>query len=382
MGVEERITNGLLWAVYGDALGFLKENTDITVEKLNDFTYYYDKDLMVKKPKGQYSYVTELMLITIKSFLDSAKNFKNAIDYPRYFEELKLWIHYRHGNPSNVLEKLGNKNFYRDKFYWDDVRGQGISRILPIAMVNKNYHGAEKETYKNLIYLNRHPRIILTGLILLRTVHLVLERDVSEKEELIQGLKEYLIHLQLNQLNHGITGDLTGKYKIQFEKEKIDYLMTLDLLVNDKEIIMSNWDCKGVLVYVLDIFFKLEQREEIFLNNIPNEDIKEVLAIAYGLWGLMNREDFGIKNLLKEEEFIRDMGKYLFKLRNFQINRTPYEKKEDTINLFHLQKSNIIKHNILGVTKVNDRIETLWHIQLLLETRSGIYTFVKAKGRQ
>lgn len=380
--MEEKIVNGLLWTVYGDALGFLNENIDIETKKLKSFTYFYDEDLAIEKSKGQYSYITELILITIKSLIDSSERFEVTMDYHRFFQELKLWRHYRHGNPRNLLEKLRNRDFYRSKFYWQDVRGHGISRILAIALANKNYHAAEKETYKNLIYLNRHPRILLSGLLLLRVVYLVLEKELFKKEELIQELKQYLIYLQLNQLNHDISGDLPKNYKIQFEKEKIDYLMIIDMLKEEKEITISNWDCKAVLLHSLNIFFKLQEREEITFRELPKEDIKEVLAIGYGLWGISNKENFAIKNILKEEKFLSDMGKYLFRLRNFQINRTSYEKIEDTMDLFNFEKGDIKRHIILGVTKIQDKIETSRHTRLLLETKSGVYTFVKAKARQ
>ena len=56
---------------YGDALGFLKENSKH--EKLCPFVYLYDKNLKLRMQKGQWSYITQLTLINCKCFVDNRK---------------------------------------------------------------------------------------------------------------------------------------------------------------------------------------------------------------------------------------------------------------------------------------------------------------------
>ena len=382
MNIDKRIINTLLWTVYGDALGFLKTNTNIEIEELKEFTYIYNNDLHMGKNRGQYSYITELILINIKSLIDSSKTFEVNIDYNRFFEELKLWFYYRHGKPGNLLKKLSDRKYYNSNFYWKDVRGYGISRVFPIAIANKNYNSLEREVYKNIIYLNRHPRVILSGLLLSRTVYLLLEKNIFEKEEIIKELKDYLIHLQFNELNRNISIKLPNDYRIQFEREKINYLLEIDKLKDEKDIKNLNWDARAILLYGLDILFRLENKEDLKLTRLNIEDLNEVLAIGYGLWGIINKKELKKLDILKDGEFLKNMGDYLYRLRNFRVNRKVHKKSQNTIDLFQLNKGQTAKHELLGPIKVLDRIETSFYIQILLNTKSGSYTLIQNKKRQ
>ena len=120
------------------------------------------------------------------------------LDYTRMAEEIKLWQYYRCDTPLNYMHKLNlGKDYYISDFYWKDKRGEAFSRIITIALVNKNFIAAQEETYKNIVYVNRHPQIILTGLLLLRAVYLLMNKGIIEKGKLIDELKNYLGDLQL-----------------------------------------------------------------------------------------------------------------------------------------------------------------------------------------
>ncbi|AOY76447.1 ADP-ribosylglycohydrolase family protein [Clostridium formicaceticum] len=380
MGMENKIIHALLWMVYGDALGFLNENIEVKTEKLESFLYRYNENLAMEKQKGQYSYITELILIMIKSFMDQDTDLKVAVDYRRFYEELKLWQYYRHGNPGNLIGKLQDgKNYYESQFYWQDKRGHGILRVFPILLANKNYAAAEEEAYRSIIYLNRHPQVILTGLLLIRTGYILLTKGFMEKEDLVQELKNYLIHLQFQQLNENIRTKLSANYKIQFEKEKIAYILDLDRFLH-RAIEGCPWDSKVVFLKGLQNAYHLQEGTKIDFKGLPQDECKEAIAIAYGLWGI-NRPQQEEK-LLKDQQFIEDMGKYLYKLRNFEVKRKSYDNKEKRIDLFQQKKDDIIRHPLLNLVKIKERSETLHYIKLLVETKSGTYTFIKEKTRQ
>ncbi|HZK58022.1 MAG TPA: hypothetical protein VFD17_06910, partial [Clostridia bacterium] len=218
----------LTYMAYGDALGFLKENNNVH-NCLQPFNYLYAKDLELEMQKGQWSYVTQLLIINCKCFVDSKEKNRVLIDYTRMAEEVKLWQYYRCGNPSNYMYKLDlGRDYYTGDFYWKDKRGEAFSRVIPIILVNKNFIVAQEEAYKNIIYMNRHPQVILTGLLLIRTIYLLTENAMFKREELIDKLKDYLVNLQLSKLEREPEKRFRPNYKTEFEQEKVNYLIELD----------------------------------------------------------------------------------------------------------------------------------------------------------
>lgn len=365
---------------YGDALGFSNENEKEKSLVLKKFMYQYQPNLTMEKQKGQYSFVTELVLIIIKCFVDNAAEMKVTVDYTRLYEELKLWEYYRHGHPPAILRRLQVKNYYKSSYYWEDKNHYGISRIIPILLANKNYRVAEIEAYKNIIYFNRHPRIILLGLLLLRTGYIILENQLIDKEELIQQLKSYLINLQLQELNDNMKSDLPKNYNILFEKEKIQYLMNLDRYKNKKEggkEIESDY-----ILSSIEIYYCLKEKGILALNNHLYHYGKEEIAIALGFWGMSGKEYELEKESLKDQTFIYDMGRFLYRLRNYEGNRKIYTHHDKRMDLFQLEKDNVIKHPILNVIKIKEKEDVSEFTKLLIQTKSCLYTFIKPKTRK
>ncbi len=89
MGNNRENINVLTYMAYGDALGFLKENSDKNV-RLQSFIYPYSRDLKLEMQKGQWSYITQLTLINCKCFVDKKEKNRVLIDYTRMAEEIKL----------------------------------------------------------------------------------------------------------------------------------------------------------------------------------------------------------------------------------------------------------------------------------------------------
>ncbi|SET50525.1 hypothetical protein SAMN05660297_02620 [Natronincola peptidivorans] len=385
MTTEGKIINSLLWMAHGDALGFLMENTNSKEIALKDFTYCYNKDLVMEKQKGQYSYITELILIMIKCLIDDASEFKIGVDYQRFYEELKLWKYYRHGNVTTILERLNNKDYYTSESYWNNTSGSSISRIIPILIANKNYHVAEIEAYKNLLYLNRHPQVLLAGLILLRSGYLLLEKGFINKKEFIDELKDYLTQLQLKLLNENLRGRLPKNYNIQFEKERIQFLIDLDRFKNDKRKQNSLWNSREMLLSCIDFYFTLQSGNPKSLDGIPLLDKKEIMALSYGLWGINSKEAYERKNLVKDEKSIFNMGQYLYNLRNYQIQRKNNDKQRESKemqDIFKLKKDERLQHPILNTIRIIEKVETKDYIKVLVKTKIGTYTFLNYKIRQ
>lgn len=363
---------------YGDALGFLKENSDNN-NSLQPFIYPHSEKLKLEVQKGQWSYITQLTLINCKCLVDNKEKRQVSIDYTRMIEELKLWKHYRCGTPLNYMYKLNlGRNYYTDDFYWDDKRGEAFSRIIPIALANKNFNVAQEEVYKNIIYINRHPQVVLTGLLLLRTIYLLMNNAMIEKDELIHELKNYLIELQLLELEQYAKGQLRNNYKIRFEQEKINYLMDLDRIKTTDVYNTNTPYSKDVFLLALINFFKLCKEEDIIK---PWQlDQKEVYATTYALLALTKQVYKIDDDKIKDIAFIKSMNEYLFKLREYEVGREFFESKDKEIDLFTLQKGMIVKHPILNNIQIRDKRQLGNYIELIVHSKTGEYRLLKEKN--
>lgn len=371
----------LAYMAYGDAVGFLKENDNNSDnEGLHPFSYSYSEDLKLEADTGQWSYITQLMLINCKCLMDNKDKRQVLVDYRRMIEEIKLWKYYRCGTPLNYIYKLklGNR-YYKDDFYWNDKRGEAFSRIIPIALANKNFNAAQEEVYKNIIYMNRHPQVVLTGLLLLRTIFFLTNNKSIEKEQLIDELKNYLIHLQLLELEAYVNGQLPSNYKVRFEQEKINYLIDLDRLKDSDNYSFNTYDSKNVLITSLNNLLNI-YTDIGYMSNLLKCKEKEVYAITYGLLALTNQTDKIAINKIKDISFIRSMGEYLFKLREYEVGRIAFEKKGNEIDLFSLNKGAILKHPLLNNIRIKEKKQLDSYMELIIDTKAGEYKLIREKN--
>lgn len=377
---NEKEKNILEYMAYGDALGFLRENSNN--KNLTPFTYFYNDNLKLDAETGQWSYITQLMLINCKCLVDNKEKRQVSVDYKRIIKELKLWQYYRCGRPENYLHrlKLGSK-YYSSKFYWEDKRGEAFSRIFPIVLANKNFNAAQEQVYKNIIYINRHPVVVLTGLLLLRSIYFMLNNKEVEKEKLIDDLKDYLIELQLTELEEYTNGELPSNYKIKFEQEKINYLMDIDRIKGSSEYNFTNStnsNSKNIFISALIKFLQLhEGKYDIGHTFECNE--KEIYAITYGLLGLLKNKETICTDNIKDIKFIKSMDNYLDKLKEYSIGKKEFQKDSGVINVFDLDKGTILKHPILNNIKIKERKQFNDYIELIIESKSGEYKFIKEK---
>lgn len=367
---------------YGDALGFYRENNKENKNPdFKPFTYFYSKDIELQAEKGQWSYLTQLMLINCKCLVAHKEKMQVSVDYKRMVSEIKLWKYYRYGMPSNYMHKFNlGKAYYEDEFYWNDKRGEAFSRIFPIALANKNFSAAQEEVYKNIIYINRHPQVVLAGLLLLRTIYFLTNNTVSmSREGLVDELKSYLIQLQLTELEEYVKGQLPNNYKIKFEQEKINYLMDLDRIKNSNTWNYNVLDSKSILILSLVNFFRIYEDENNEISSLDLDD-KEMYTILYGLLAL-SKNTIKIKDMdqIQDLNFIESMGEYLLKLREYEIGRRLFEKTQSEINLFKLEQGAVVKHPLLNNIRVKEKKLLNNYIEIIIESKSGEYRFIGAK---
>ena len=364
---------------YGDAFGFLNENSKDNYSYLKPFNYAYDENINIEVERGQWSYITQLMLINCKCLVDNKEKRQVTVDYKRMIDEIKLWNYYRCGNPKNYIYKLKlGKKYYEDEFYWNDKRGEAFSRIFPIALANKNFNTAQEEVYKNIIYINRHPQVVLSGLLLLRAINFLLGNKMFEKNEIIDELKDYIIQLQLKDLEECINSQLPNNYKIKFEQEKINYLIDLDRAKNIDNYSDHILDSKNIFISSLIHFIKLyeDQGSNSMLFEFKE---KEIQVITYGLISLSNKKyELDIAEI-KDVNFIKNMEAYLFKLREYEVGKLGFLKNDNSIDLFNLDKGAILKHPLLNNIRIKDKKQYPSYVELIVESKSGEYKFIRVK---
>lgn len=368
--------------IYGDALGFSYENNEVGELKLLPFIYKYNDTIALNKGMGQWSDLTELLLIQTKSLMDLKEKTRVNVDEERLGDELRYWRNYRNGRTSTTLlhsmENIGQR-----EDYWRDNRGYGFSRIVSLLLANKNYNYALDEIFNEILRFNRHPQVIITGLLLSRILYLLLEREY-ELQELIVELKGYLMDLRLQQLEGRGHEALPQTYILQFEREKIDFLLALDRLKQG----INNWietksgDSKETLLLSLLYLYQLRGEGKITFVSETKTDTKEAVALAYCLWGAaLNQLPSDICQV-KDWDFINSMGEYLLRIRNYEVGRRKYSKTE-YVDIFQLQTNKTIKHPIFNTMKVVNRREEKGYTIIDIITKAGGYAFLqKKKERQ
>ena len=85
----------------------------------------FQKDYLNNKNN---TYISQLAVITIKSLLPMKDEEGIRIDYRRFTEEYKLWLNYRNGDNSSLLNTQGR---VIHEIYWGQIDDSIISRIIP-----------------------------------------------------------------------------------------------------------------------------------------------------------------------------------------------------------------------------------------------------------
>lgn len=378
MEQERRLEHCLYSGIYGDAMGFLREQQPGHAPGFAPFQFRRDDGLTLNLPPGQWSDTTEIFLMLMKCLIDQQEQARVSVDYKRLREELKLWQYYRHGSGGAFLQKLqGGKGYFQSEAYWKGTGDEALSRILVLFVANKNFEAAKEETFKQILYVNRHPQVILTGLLFLRTLFLLYRDADLPLPELVKELKDSLMGIQGKELEALVNQSLPKGYGIQFEREKIHALMALDRLENRGDEGVEIGGCGELLFAALHQVYQIKNHQRQWSEL---QGPKELSTLAYALGSLMNLTGELPFEALVNWPFLNTMGSYLIKLRNYQVQRKPYVPTGGAVDLFQLQEGDVIRHPILNATRVEKRRENPQWLLLSLATKGMTYTLYRKKG--
>lgn len=310
---------------------------------------------------NQYSYIVEILILTIKSLSPSSDEVRSVIDYKRFQEELKLWKDYKHGGNSSLL----NFNDTNSEIYWEKNDNSVYSRIFPIILSNNYYEYIKDEVIKNILFTTGNIKIFLEGVILSKILYILIN-EKKDYDNLILDVKEEIINLSqkdiIGNYNNCFKVDIKtypGNFKLDFERKRIDVINLLnDIKVKDYDLLQNIFN--------------------ILRGDIKNiEDVKPNF-LSYALWGFLynNIEETSLKDC----EFIENLCGYLYKLRKGRIS--PETLKIDKYILPDIFKFNIgdeFYHSLLNKCIVIKKNENENNIKSIVQTKSGNYEFIKIK---
>lgn len=296
-----------------------------------------------------FSYISQISVITIKSLLPMTKEEGVRIDYKRLIEEIKLWQYYRLGENPSLLNIIGR---VEPEVYWKAKDDSIISRIIPIVISNTKYEVIEEEIIKNVLFTTGNIESLIESISMGKLLYLVLE----DKENIIERLKEKIIGFSqkdfLNKYGKYFRLDIDsyhGKYKVEFERNKIEVINILNGINSNRYENITGW---------LEILNGQEENNfsGIVLNNFIN-DSNYVYDIP---------------------KFYIDLSEYIIRLRKSRIDPKDLEVKEYILpDIFNFKQGDVFYHTLLKESKVIKKEVKDGTLTSLVQTRTGMYLFKK-----
>lgn len=317
---------------------------EINIEKL--LISLFNEDYSTNR---DFSYISQLAVITIKSLMPMKNEEAVRIDYTRFIEELKLWLYYRNGENPSLLNIQGKID---KDIYWNNEDNSTVSRIIPLLLANNKYEIIEEETIKNLIFTTGNLELLFESLSIAYLLYLVIQKE----EDIIYKLKQMIIGFaQINFLNKyekfyrlSII-ECPQNFKVEFERKKISLLNSLNGINNGKY--ENLLDC-------LDVIEKKEPKTSI--GNI--------------VYNFLYKRDIKF-NLPK---FYMELIEYITKLRKSRIDPKYLEIKEYILpDIFSFKEEDVFFHSLLKESKVIKKEVKGNAFTSLVQTRTGMYLFKK-----
>lgn len=306
----------------------------------------FNKDLDINK---EFSFISQLAIVTIKSLMPMITEQEIRIDYTRFSEELKLWESYRIGDNSSLLNIQGRVNPH---IYWNEKDDSTISRTIPLVLANQDYNAIEDEIIKNTLFLTGNLEELFETI----CISYLLFLTINNEENIIDKLKQNIIGFSQVEFMDKYKGcykidisDYLGNFKVEFEKEKIYLLNTLNGVKSNKFVQLE--DC----INVLD-----KQKATTFVGSI--------------LYDFLNDSSIEL-NLPK---FYINLGDYIVKLRKGRVDPEQLEIKEYILpDIFSFEQGEIFFHSLLKESKIIKKEVKDKQLRSLVQTRTGMYLFKK-----
>lgn len=327
-------------------------------DEVNRYNSIFNQPNRVDYDKNQWSYIVEILILTIKSLMPCEANHGTIIDYNRFSEELKLWYYYRHGENKSLVGIFGKD----EKAYWEYEDDSLCSRIVPIILANEDWIIGRNEAIKNILFTTGKISSTLEGLAIAKLTYILISNPDICNDELLSQIKEEIVcfsqsdFIRNNAKNFKFSTDTYKKnYSIEFERKRIELLNVLNGVCSCQEY--------NTLIQSLDILIE------------PNKEHKNSFFFLGGLKGLKTNSE---ENDIKDEIFIKNLCDFLLKLRKGRIAVESLKiEKYILTDVFKYKEGDIFFHTLLKKCQVIKKIRETNEVISFIRTKSGIYRFLK-----
>lgn len=279
----------------------------------------------------------DLIIINTKCLVDDEKQRYVYIDNKRLKDEL---IYFR---------------FYGEKLEYNNI----LNILLPVILSNTNINKSEDEVvsliHKYIKYLKKEDftfDYILGSVLYNIIVQKIVENKNIEYIDLLQVMKERIIEFSI---------ELDKVKTIKFQMERIKIIQEIDKYIDLKA---EDYNDKKIVGSLLNILYDIyiEDRE------VPNDGIKSIKKSILSILG--EKENNDIDNI----DFILSMSEYIYKLRNYKINKKMYDKNVDPRNLISLNEGDTVIDPVLNQITVISKEFSNNILKIDLKSKSGIYS--------
>lgn len=327
-------------------------------EEVKRYKSIFKQPNILNYDRNQWTYIVEIMIITIKSLVPCNSSYGSVIDYKRFNEELRLWYYYRHGDNRCLLGSLDND----EKAYWEEYDESICSRIAPIVFANEDWLVARYEVLKNILYTTGRISAIFESLALAKLLFVFIGNTSISHENLISQIKEEIICFSQKKFidDHAENfrfsfSTYKGSYIVDFEKRRIELLNTLNEI--DKS---SNYN---TLKQSLDMLKELE---------------KDHIVPSFFPGGLRGLKSYYGNNNIKDEDFIKNLCSFLVKLRKGRISlESLHIEKYILPDIFQYEEGDLFFHTLFKKCQIIKKISEHDTVISFIRTKLGIYRFEK-----
>lgn len=301
------------------------------------------------KNNGTNNYISQLIIISIKSLLPSEDLEKVPIDYKRYNEEIKLWKNYKNGDNPSLLNLFNMDS----NIYWEEKDSSLYMRILPIIMVNKDFSNIKDEIIKNTLFTTGDIESLIETILIGKLIFLLMEKE----EKIVEKLKEEIINLsqieyieEYEKYYRFPINEYKGNFKISFEQKKISALNILNASYSKDFQVLE--DCL------------------IALNSQGNEKTPMGRIVRKILNGELEENTV--------PDYYKELIEYLYRLRKGRISPDILRIENYHLpDVFEFKEGDEFYHSLLNRCRVLKKEKRNNEIIIYLNTKSGIYEFRK-----
>lgn len=311
----------------------------------------HDKGYFSVEENGQWSYKTEILMLTIKSLMPLEESVAININEERFLHELQLWQYYRHGSNEELIDLVRNQS----KDYWSLKDDTLIIRILLLAIVNNDKNLLKDLVIKHTLFITGNLEILFENLTISLMVHYwILNKGNIEDERLSSLIKEDMMLLskknyieKYKKYYKKNIENFNGHFDIAFERQKIAYLSKID-----------RW--------------------------LEPDGLKETHEIIWLFYQKGLKENYELKikeESIKDEVIIESLFDYILKLKKGRV--APISLKIQNykkLDPFEFEEDQKIEHSLLKNAIVIRRGENEKYIKMIVQTKMGNLRFFKIKN--